>query len=157
MSTRTVVEIDETRCDGCGLCVTGCHEGALEVVDGKARVIGDSLCDGLGACIGECPQGAIAFVERDAEPYDEARVIDSLIPKGIATLVAHLRHLRNHGQVQWLREGIAALSGRGVTVPGFESTDSCASGAPGGAGPSVLSQWPIQLRLIAAFEARISD
>ena len=172
MRTRTVIEIDETRCDGCGLCVSGCHEGALEVVDGKARVIGDSLCDGLGACIGECPRGAITFVERETEPYDEARVIDSLVPKGIATLAAHLRHLRDHGQLQWLREGIAALSSRGITVPEFESADSGASGASGGrgetarafgaaalestrraadgsgSGPSVLRQWPVQLHLV---------
>jgi NAD-dependent dihydropyrimidine dehydrogenase PreA subunit len=116
-----VIEIDEDLCDGCGLCATGCHEGALQIIDGKARMIGESLCDGLGACIGECPRGAITVIEREAEEYDERRVIDHILPNGTATVAAHLKHLRDHGQDTWLAQGIAVLREKGVVIPGFES------------------------------------
>ncbi|MGD9941502.1 MAG: ATP-binding protein [Clostridia bacterium] len=121
MGKRTVIEIDEDLCDGCGLCATGCHEGALQIIDGKARMIGESLCDGLGACIGDCPRGAITVIEREAEEYDERRVIDHILPNGTATLAAHLKHLRDHGQDTWLAQGIEALKEKGVVIPGFES------------------------------------
>jgi NAD-dependent dihydropyrimidine dehydrogenase PreA subunit len=121
MGKRTVIEIDEDLCDGCGLCATGCHEGALQIIDGKARMIGESLCDGLGACIGECPRGAITVIEREAEEYDERRVINHILPNGTATVAAHLKHLRDHGQDTWLAQGIAVLKEKGVVIPGFES------------------------------------
>lgn len=71
---RRIIKIDESKCDGCGLCAGACHEGAIAIVDGKAKLISDSYCDGLGDCIGECPQGAISFETREAAPYDEAAV-----------------------------------------------------------------------------------
>lgn len=67
---RKIISIDEEKCNGCGLCIPECHEGALQVIDGKARLISDLFCDGLGACIGYCPEGAISIEERDAEPYN---------------------------------------------------------------------------------------
>ena len=78
---RKIIEIDEERCDGCGLCVPACAEGSLEIVDGKARVVSDNLCDGLGACLGECPNDALHIVEREAEEFDEAAVEKYLAEK----------------------------------------------------------------------------
>lgn len=74
MVVRKIVHIDEDKCNGCGLCVPACHEGAIQIIDGKARVIDDKFCDGLGDCIGECPQGAISIIEREAAEYDEEAV-----------------------------------------------------------------------------------
>jgi NAD-dependent dihydropyrimidine dehydrogenase PreA subunit len=88
MATRTLIRIDEDKCDGCGLCADACHEGAIAIIDGKARLVSETYCDGLGACIGECPQGAITLEQRDAAAFDAqavARHLASAAPAPAAT------------------------------------------------------------------------
>jgi ferredoxin len=106
---RDVVKIDEELCDGCGQCIPTCHEGALQMIDGKARLISDLMCDGLGACLGHCPQGAITIEKREAEPYNETRVMEIMVEKGANTVVAHLSHLKEHNEMDYLSEGVAYL------------------------------------------------
>ncbi len=107
---REIVHIDEEKCDGCGACIPNCHEGALQLIDGKARLISDLLCDGLGACIGHCPQEAITIEKREAEAYDEIAVIKDMINKGKNTVVAHLKHLKEHNEVEYLKQGVGYLT-----------------------------------------------
>ncbi len=78
---RDILKIDEELCNGCGLCVPNCHEGALQVIDGKVRLVSELMCDGLGACIGHCPEGAITIETREAEPYNETRVMEQMKSK----------------------------------------------------------------------------
>jgi len=99
MVKREIINIDEEKCNGCGLCVPNCPEGALQIIDGKARLISDLFCDGLGACIGNCPEGAIFVEEREAEEYDEKKVMETIVKQGKNTIKAHLKHLEDHGAV----------------------------------------------------------
>lgn len=164
---RKIIQIDQSRCNGCGDCIPNCPEGAIQVIDGKARLISDQCCDGLGACIGHCPQGAILIEEREAAPYSERLAMAHILPQGTATIRAHLRHLRDHGEHVYLREALAVLAENGLPdplaaeavpvggCPGARQQVLRAPSAPAGAvpadGPAVsrLTHWPVQLHLIA--------
>ena len=104
---REIVKIDEDLCTGCGECVPGCHEGALQIIDGKARLISDLMCDGLGACIGHCPTGAITIEKREAEAYDEIKVMQIMVKKGKNTVIAHLKHLKEHNETVFLKQAVS--------------------------------------------------
>jgi NAD-dependent dihydropyrimidine dehydrogenase PreA subunit len=106
---RDILKIDEELCNGCGLCVPNCHEGALQVIDGKVRLVSELMCDGLGACIGYCPEGAITIESREAEPYSEISVMSDMKNKGKNTIIAHLKHLKDHGETGFLQEGVSYL------------------------------------------------
>ncbi|NLN61062.1 MAG: 4Fe-4S binding protein [Deltaproteobacteria bacterium] len=165
---RQIIKIDEEKCTGCGDCIISCPEGALQLIDGKARLVSEPACDGLGACIGHCPFGAITVEEREAPPYDERRVVAEIAAKGPRVLAAHLRHLRKHGQHQYLGEALDYLREEGIpvpdpeeAVPGHGVPRGCPGMTPrdfaggtaktpsGGECPSALTHWPIQLHLIS--------
>jgi ferredoxin len=113
---RTIIKIDEEKCNGCGLCVSGCHEGALQLIDGKARMISELYCDGLGACIGDCPVGAIELEEREAEPYNEEAVMERISKKGQKTVLAHLKHLKDHGETEFFNQGVDYLKRNNINI-----------------------------------------
>ncbi len=161
---REIITIDEEKCTGCGLCVPGCPEGALQIIDGKARLVSDLMCDGLGACIGECPEGAISIESRDAEPYDEVKVMQNIIAAGPNTIKAHLKHLSDHGQTEYYAQAVQVLKEKKIEVPALEEGHHAHSGCPGsrtmnfdrpaitaasGPQPSQLTHWPIQMHLIS--------
>ncbi len=113
---RQIIQIDDEKCNGCGLCIPNCHEGALKVVDGKARLVSDLFCDGLGACLGYCPEGAIEIIEREAEPYDEYKVMELMVTKGRNTILAHLEHLRDHNETEFLNQAISYLKENNIDM-----------------------------------------
>lgn len=106
---REIVKIDEEKCTGCGLCIPNCHEGALQIVDGKAILISDLMCDGLGACLGHCPEGALEIINREASPYSESLVMADMVKKTKNVVIAHLKHLIDHNEKEYLRQGIEYL------------------------------------------------
>jgi NAD-dependent dihydropyrimidine dehydrogenase PreA subunit len=114
---REIVNIDEEKCNGCGACVPNCHEDALQIIDGKARLISELMCDGLGACLGYCPEGSITIEKREADEYDEVVVVKQIIPKGKNTLVAHLKHLKEHGETVFLKQAVGFLKLHASEMP----------------------------------------
>ncbi|MFH2143923.1 MAG: 4Fe-4S binding protein [Bacteroidota bacterium] len=106
---RDIVNINEELCNGCGECVPNCHEGALQIIDGKVRLISDLMCDGLGACLGHCPEGAITIEQREADAYDEVKVMEIMVSKGKNTVIAHMKHLKEHGEHEFLKQGMRYL------------------------------------------------
>ncbi len=133
--TRDIIRIDESKCDGCGQCITACEESALKLVDGKARLVGEVYCDGLGACIGACPQDALTIEQRESEPFDMQAVHE-----------LQARHKREQGSTP-----SSAPSGcPGAAMRALDASDQGQDDAP--AAPTSRSQlghWPVQLRLVS--------
>ena len=144
--TRKIIEIDEEKCDGCGNCVLSCAEGAIEIIDGKAKVIADKYCDGLGACIGDCPQDALHIIEREADEFDEEAVEELLKSK---------------------KQPAAPLMGGGGcpgsamktfnTAPKAHDCNCANEARPVGGGQSALGHWPVQIRLVPAGAPFLKD
>ncbi len=127
---RKIISIDETKCTGCGQCIPDCPEGALQLIDGKARLVSDLFCDGLGACIGTCPEGAISVIEREAVDYDERAVMATIVKQGSPVIKAHLEHLAGHGQVALYNEAIEYLIENGVPIPDHTAPERNPPGTP---------------------------
>lgn len=167
---RKIIKIDKSLCNGCGNCIPNCPEGAIQIIDEKAQMISDIFCDGLGACVGHCPKGAISIEEREAEPYDEKKVmIENIIPSGEKTILAHLNHLKDHGEKSYITQALEVLNKQGIDIE-FDKSDLKSTptyqGCPGTKAidfstqktecesetliaSSQLKQWPIQLHLIS--------
>ncbi len=128
---RKIVRIDEEKCNGCGVCVPACVEGALQIVDGKAKLVSETYCDGLGACLGECPMGAITIEERQAEEFNEEATKH------------HLEASVNDHDGDRLPCGCPS-----ATVTQFEGRDAMPSAGEAGDQPSMLGHWPVQLTLV---------
>ena len=183
---REMVKIDEELCNGCGECVPNCHEGALQIIDGKAVLISDLMCDGLGACVGHCPMDAITIEKREAEAYDERKVMEQMVPKGKNTVIAHLKHLKDHNEIEYLKQGVSYLKEIESTLP-FDLSEVTGAvhkpkisvmqqhhgGCPGskeisfggtsqvsnssGDTSSQLRQWPVQMHLVNPHASYFKD
>ena len=186
MALRKIIEINEGTCNGCGECIPNCPEGALQVIDGKARLISDLFCDGLGACIGECPVEAIKVVQREAEPYNETKVMENIARQGENVIAAHLKHLRDHGEAGLYNEALEYLKNNNIEIAEdvegnskkSENEDRLPCGCPGSAvmdlrgeepceavkpgvrltaKESKLKQWPVQIMLVPSTAPYLKD
>jgi NAD-dependent dihydropyrimidine dehydrogenase PreA subunit len=134
--TRKIIEIDENKCNGCGLCILSCAEGALKLIDGKARLVGEILCDGIGACIGHCPQGALTIIEREADAFNEEAVEH------------HLRTKQPHDAVKSHPAPLAC----GCPSSSIMTLNPKTSGReenPCAEMNSQLGHWPVKLQLLS--------
>ena len=169
---REIIKIDKEKCNGCGECIPACPEGAIQLIDGKARLVSDLVCDGLGACVGDCPEDAITIEKREAKPYEEEKVMENLIPQGKKVIRAHLQHLNEHGENEYLEQAEKFLQEKGIEVPEYKKGETMENqcGCPGSQAQklkkkeqskhkseqqgkpdkisSKLQQWPVQLKLL---------
>lgn len=150
---RQIITIDEEKCDGCGNCVPACVEGALQVIDGKARLVKESYCDGLGACLGDCPQGALHVTTLEVDAYDEPAVLGYLREKNPALVERHVAHLRQHGIASSYQPAAKAQPAAiplcpSVQVRGWDEGRTTKDEPEVGRARSELRQWPVQLHLL---------
>ncbi|MGI6659964.1 MAG: ATP-binding protein [Dethiobacteraceae bacterium] len=128
---RAIIHIDEEKCNGCGLCIPSCAEGALQIVNGKAKLVADNLCDGLGACLGDCPRGALTIIEREAEAFDEEAVQQFLT-----------------AQEQSAPQALTFKGCPGSRARTLNAPEAGEAGDDGQEIPSALGHWPVQLSLV---------
>ncbi len=163
MVKRQIINIDQEKCTGCGVCIPDCPEGALQIIDGKAHLISDIFCDGLGACIGTCPEGAISTIEREAKEYDERVTMENIIKAGPNVVKAHLKHLKAHAQTNYFNIAVEVLKEKDMEIPDIEEEEA-PCGCPGTEmtiieppkgglitgteTSSALRQWPVQIHLL---------
>ncbi len=145
MAVRQIITIDEGKCDGCGVCVFACAEGAIQVIDGKARLVSETYCDGLGACLGECPQDAIHMEEREAAEYDETAVENHLNRLNAASLP---KASHPNPELQQIHTG-QSCPGSAMRTFGVSATTAAMAvdSASGLQQQSQLRNWPVQLYL----------
>lgn len=158
---REIITIDEKICTGCGDCIPGCPEGALQIIDGKARLVSDLFCDGLGACIGHCPTGAMKIEQREAEVYDEFKAMGNIVKGGENVIKAHLKHLEDHGEKHYLEQALEYLENQKLPTPDYKEKTAC--NCPSTMSKSIqrfedkvvsvnltpqLNNWPVQLMLM---------
>jgi Pyruvate/2-oxoacid:ferredoxin oxidoreductase delta subunit len=136
MTTRKIVKIDEDKCTGCGLCIPNCAEGALQIVDGKAKLITDKFCDGLGACLGHCPEDAITVTEREAEEFDE---------KAVKAYLHNKQEAESQPQPKPQPFFTGCPSSRPMHFKVSQVKTESTSATPA---VSQLTQWPVQLKLV---------
>ena len=169
MSRRKIITINENKCNGCALCIPNCPEGAIQIIDQKARLISDLFCDGLGACIGYCSQGAITIEEREAAAYAEDKVMANIVKQGPNVIKAHLKHLQEHKELVYLKQAMDFLKKKKINIMFDEAcyhSGKATAGCPGARSvdlkkysaaksstvsqhqESELGQWPVQLRLV---------
>ncbi len=136
MATRKIVRIDEEKCNGCGLCIPNCAEGALQIIDGKAKLITDKFCDGLGACLGHCPEDAITVIEREAEEFDE---------KAVEVHLHKQKEVEPQPEPKPQPVFTGCPSSRAMHFKAPEAEERASSTA---SSVSQLIQWPVQLKLV---------
>lgn len=162
---RQIIQINEDKCDGCEFCIPSCPEGAIQIIDGKAKLVKDFYCDGLGACIGNCPRGAITVIEREAEPYNEKAVMMNVIEQGDDVIKQHLEHLRQNKEFDLLNEAELALAEYNKASVDFPDKSQLTCNCPGSQSMEIeqknelgdtnntftssLTHWPIQMHLIS--------
>lgn len=137
MAVRNVVKIDESKCTGCGLCVTACAEGAIQIINGKAKLVSDTYCDGLGACLGRCPEDAIMIEQREAAAFDEQAV------------KKHLGHAAKNEEPFFACPGLATHQ--------FRPEQQAAQHESPQVVPSQLGHWPVQLKLVSLTAPYFAD
>lgn len=145
MIKRNMVHIDEDKCNGCALCANACHEGAIVMVDGKARLLSDEYCDGLGACLPACPTGAITIIEREAKPFDEdavqKRQAELAREQNAAAPIHHHAHA-HHG-------GCPGMAMRAIAREEGEAKPAAPAAVQAAKQDSELTNWPVQLQLVS--------
>lgn len=150
---RKIVKIDQDKCDGCGLCVPSCAEGAIKMINGKAVLSADNLCDGLGACLGECPRDAIKIEEREADEFDEAAVEHHLATQG-KPAPAHPHTPPQAAPTPHHHAGGGCPGSRAMS---FARPQETAAPAVAGSRQSQLAQWPVQLHLVSTTAPYFQD